>query len=175
MSYCRWSSDHFECDVYVYANVSGAWTTHVAGRRFKHKVPDSVKAAYPNRSDPEWVDKYMAADKAEQAWRDSFPYDEFQVNYAQPDGSTKPGIYRSPKDSEYIDLKDIGPEAGATYDDSCPGECADTLVMLKAKGFNVPQHAIDALREEQVDMDNEAMLDGEAAQAASAHLNGPDA
>lgn len=29
MSYCRWS----ECDVYVYADVNGGWTTHVANRR----------------------------------------------------------------------------------------------------------------------------------------------
>lgn len=29
MSYCRWS----ECDVYVYEDVTGGWTTHVAGRR----------------------------------------------------------------------------------------------------------------------------------------------
>ena len=30
MSYCRWSDDS---DVYVYEDVSGGWTTHVAGRR----------------------------------------------------------------------------------------------------------------------------------------------
>lgn len=33
MSYCRWSSDDFQCDVYVYADCRGGWTTHVAGRR----------------------------------------------------------------------------------------------------------------------------------------------
>ena len=32
MSYCRWS----ECDVYVYADVNGGWTTHVAARRNIH-------------------------------------------------------------------------------------------------------------------------------------------
>lgn len=29
MAYCRWS----DCDVYVYEDVNGGWTTHVAGRR----------------------------------------------------------------------------------------------------------------------------------------------
>lgn len=29
MAYCRWS----DCDVYVYADIGGGWTTHVAGRR----------------------------------------------------------------------------------------------------------------------------------------------
>jgi hypothetical protein len=33
MSYCRWSSDDFQCDVYVYEHVHGGWTTYVAGRR----------------------------------------------------------------------------------------------------------------------------------------------
>lgn len=39
MSYCRWSSDDFACDVYVYADVAGGWTTHVAGRRLVPAEP----------------------------------------------------------------------------------------------------------------------------------------
>src|SRR5687767_6611694 len=33
MSYCRWSTDDFQCDLYCYEDVSGGFTTHVAGRR----------------------------------------------------------------------------------------------------------------------------------------------
>lgn len=33
MSYCRWSSDDFMCDLYCYADIGGGWTTHVARRR----------------------------------------------------------------------------------------------------------------------------------------------
>lgn len=33
MSYCRWSSDDFQCDVYVYEDCCGGWTTHVAEKR----------------------------------------------------------------------------------------------------------------------------------------------
>ena len=33
MSYCRWSSDDFQCDVYVYADVAGGYTTHIASHR----------------------------------------------------------------------------------------------------------------------------------------------
>lgn len=36
MAYCRWSSDNFQCDVYVYEDVKGGWTTHVAGSRRKY-------------------------------------------------------------------------------------------------------------------------------------------
>jgi hypothetical protein len=39
MSYCRFSSDDFQCDVYVYEDCMGGWTTHVAGRRHVLKKP----------------------------------------------------------------------------------------------------------------------------------------
>ena len=34
MSYCRFSTDDFHSDVYVYEDVSGGWTTHVASKRW---------------------------------------------------------------------------------------------------------------------------------------------
>lgn len=49
MSYCRWSSDQFQCDVYVYEDCSGGWTTHVAGRRSKWKSPK-----FPWRAHGKW-------------------------------------------------------------------------------------------------------------------------
>lgn len=44
MSYCRWSDDDCQCDVYVYANCSGGYTTHVASRRvlYRHPLPPPV-------------------------------------------------------------------------------------------------------------------------------------
>ena len=33
MSYCRFSSDDYQCDVYCYASVSGYYVTHVASNR----------------------------------------------------------------------------------------------------------------------------------------------
>jgi len=40
------------------------------------------------------------------------------------------------------------PSAGMSFNDATPGDCADRLEALRAEGFDVPQHAIDALREE---------------------------
>lgn len=41
MSYCRWSSDGFQCDLYCYEDVTGGWTTHVAARRRRERIsPD---------------------------------------------------------------------------------------------------------------------------------------
>lgn len=39
MSYCRWSSDDFRCDLYCYEDASGGWTTHVAGLRYPEDGP----------------------------------------------------------------------------------------------------------------------------------------
>lgn len=39
MSYCRFSSDNFACDLYCYADVSGGYTTHVAGNRVIGEIP----------------------------------------------------------------------------------------------------------------------------------------
>lgn len=44
MSYCRWNSDNFMCDVYVYADCYGGWTTHVAAK--KRIIPPIPEPSY---------------------------------------------------------------------------------------------------------------------------------
>jgi len=39
MSYCRFSSDNFLCELYCYADTSGGWTTHVAANRVAGFIP----------------------------------------------------------------------------------------------------------------------------------------
>ena len=39
MSYCRWSSMNWTCDLYCYGDITGGWTTHVAPRRRVAAVP----------------------------------------------------------------------------------------------------------------------------------------
>lgn len=40
MSYCRWSSDGFWCDLYCYEHVGGGFMTHVARNRRPRRVTD---------------------------------------------------------------------------------------------------------------------------------------
>lgn len=57
MSYCRWSSNNFDCDLYCYESDCG-YETHVAGLRVVGKVPpfpDSI-----NDGKKEWMRKYEA-------------------------------------------------------------------------------------------------------------------
>jgi hypothetical protein len=63
MSYCRWSSDDFQCDVYVYDG-GGGWTTHVAGNRPVGAVPPTP----PKRNDPAWPREFLAAHQAQMAF-----------------------------------------------------------------------------------------------------------
>jgi len=119
MSYCRWSSDDFQCDVYVYESCQGGFDTHVAGQRyvFKEPLPPPVNLSQDN------IQEWMA---------------------------------RHNKVSETLDhdsMIEIGlPHDGESFNDSTPGECADRLESLRAMGYVVPQYAIDALREEQGDV-----------------------
>lgn len=39
MSYCRFSSDNFRCDLYCYESCYGGWITHVAGNRIIGDLP----------------------------------------------------------------------------------------------------------------------------------------
>lgn len=57
MSYCRWSSDDYTCDVYVYESDDG-WTTHVAGVRVQwdERRPAPIKFD-PNNLQP-WLDRH---------------------------------------------------------------------------------------------------------------------
>jgi len=58
MSYCRWSSDNFRCDVYVYGDVSGGYTTHVAARRHRGRVPKVPVADFDTTSPEEWLEAH---------------------------------------------------------------------------------------------------------------------
>ncbi len=78
MSYCRWSSDNTNCDLYCYEDCSGGFTTHVAGfrlrlwtrffywltdRRFKYKeirkADDNLKLCQLHRERLNSDEKYL--------------------------------------------------------------------------------------------------------------------
>lgn len=65
MSYCRFSTDQFRCDVYVYEHCGGWHQIHVAGN--KH-VSDKPRPAPVSLDAP--FAEYMAADDALTAWMD---------------------------------------------------------------------------------------------------------
>lgn len=125
MSYCRLSSDDFQCDVYVYAARWG-WQTHVAARRPVYTEPLPPQVELPGKDDPGW-------EAAIEAWVKRHAEVMAAVDEAQH--------------------AEIGlPHDGASFVDDTPGECADRLESLRAIGYNVPQYAIDRLRREQAEI-----------------------
>jgi hypothetical protein len=129
------------CDVYVYEDVNGGWTIHVAGARLKHEPPEELKAM-PCTNVDEWIETHAA----EESWRRSLPGEEYGTR--DIDGEPgKPGW--SIAETEYMDLSEISAFAGESFNEPSPGECADRLEEIRKSGLNVPQYAIDELREEE--------------------------
>lgn len=120
MSYCRFSSDDFQCDVYAYESVTGEYVVHVAGRRvvFCEPLPpptEPIGVHMTHEDITAFVDRHRAV-----------------LDIVQ----------RSPR--ETIDL----PFAGETLTYDKPEWAAGGLVRLKALGYRVPEYAIEALLEE---------------------------
>lgn len=120
MSYCRWSSHDFQCDVYVFADAQGGWTTHVRSRRVV--LTPERRASLPSQvslEDPGWSDAILARHTALYRLLESAPREQLTA-----------------------------PSAGESFHDATAGGCAERLERLRAEGLWVPQDAIDALRAE---------------------------
>jgi hypothetical protein len=148
MSYCRWSSMNWMCDVYVYEDCGGGWTTHVAGnRRVIQPIPDILacrlmmalhrwSGVYWDKSSRSMVYPmrvrgliYRACGRVAMFWHN-------RVHMAS---------------LRLIPLRPIGlPHDGESFSDETPTGCADRLESLLAIGYKVPQGAIDALRSDVV-------------------------
>lgn len=146
MSYCRFSSMNMMCDVYVYQDCDGGWTTHVASARLAiPPIPSLLDGQFMMR-----VHRWTGANwnsgtsnvEYPSRWRKHVAnvWFRFAAWWHQHihGGSLK-----------LIPRRKIGlPEDGRTFNVGTAEECADRLESLRALGYRVPQYAIDALREE---------------------------
>lgn len=64
MSYCRWSTDNYGCDLYCYASEEG-WVTNVAGNRPVGEVPtlDMSLLSGPHSNLPLFVEQHRRQHK----------------------------------------------------------------------------------------------------------------
>lgn len=58
MSYCRWSTDEYQCDLYVYESVGGFWSTNVAGNRLAYKEPLPAEVPFTADRLKEWHERH---------------------------------------------------------------------------------------------------------------------
>lgn len=127
MSYCRWSSDNFRCDLYVYESVYGCWTIHVAGSRYPDDTPPAPSLISLARG--EMTQEEYSAKRAE---RDAFMAKHDMVPIALP-------------------------HDGETFNVPSPGDAADKIEQLIALGYNCPEGVVSTLREEQEELDVQAV------------------
>jgi hypothetical protein len=121
-----------KCDVYVYEHYCDGYVCHVASRKIVN-LDDAPEC-------PSWFD---------------FPTDE---NGRLSDESIQNYLVKHRAWNEWLDKSAIREDIGLEHDGktfSCdePGEMAETLMLLKGAGYQVPQYAIDALYEEQSEID----------------------
>ena len=122
MSYCRFSTDDFQCDVYVYADISGGYTCHVK----------TVKTPMPGERASDIFSDYLEE-------REKFE-EEAEKRYRK----------RMDRYTEELDgLGEKLPESpfGERFNRKTSDEMADCLVELRNVGFTVPDKAIERLRD----------------------------
>lgn len=146
MSYCRFSSMNWMCDVYVYEDVSGGWTTHVAGnRKIFPPIPDIIggklSTFFHGWSGVHWDKEskslvYPNTRRAiiYRAWSRFVSFWHSKIHL---------GLMR------LIPSRSIGLKYdGETFNHATSEECAEWLIELKTMGYKVPQYAIDSLNSE---------------------------
>lgn len=119
MSYCRFSSDDFQCDVYAYQSEHG-YELHVASNRYiidRSKLPPRVGIGTVQAE--VWLARYAEVCKV---------------------------LHEAMVNNQLVTL--TLPHAGESFTFDTPGELAAFLRKLKALGYNVPADAIEALDEE---------------------------
>ena len=139
MSYCRWSSDDFRCDLYCYEDVRGGWTTHVSGRRH---VGD-IKPA-PNFYCPGYAD---------------LPKDE-QMAIAERWAAQHKEHMASVEACALVDI-DL-PHAGETFNDPTLAAFRERLIYLRSVGYNFPDYVLEVVDEEIADASNDGSLSSTA-------------
>ena len=149
MSYCRWSSMNYMSDVYVYADMAGGWTVHVAkNRRVIPPIPSLVGGRISlaiHRWSGASYDFGSREMVRKSAWR-AMVYAlwlRFAVLWDD---------HLHHRSLDLIPSRPIGlPYDGDSYNPATAGECAEMLQRLREVGYRVPQGAIQALLDEEAD------------------------
>lgn len=124
MSYCRWSCDQWQSDVYVFHHDLGHYQIHVAGRK---RVP------HPDHPMPEVTANILS------------DFDEWCKQHGEQMAWLDPDNEGALWHWEALD----SPHSGESYECATPLETVEVLENMRLAGLHVPQHAIDSLMEEE--------------------------
>lgn len=122
MSYCRFSSDDFRCDLYIYQDVRGGWTTHVAGSKVVGYIPRVGR--FPNVK----------------IWDNQTLRERVLVGIWQLRNRLQ-GWYL-----EHAPRRDLsGPHAGDDFNDSTLKELRERVVALRSAGYRCPGYVLERI------------------------------
>ena len=80
MSYCRWSSMNWTCDLYCYADITGGWTTHIAPRRRVEAVPEDRQEDFIARKIS--LDEYTDLHRRQMIALERIPFEPLRLPHA---------------------------------------------------------------------------------------------
>lgn len=126
MSYCRWSSDGFRCDVYAYEHVDGYYAVHVASRKRLFPpdfMPDLTKDFFARKISAE---TYAKNHKEYMDLMDTLPW----------------------RDLTY-------PSAGKTFEEPDLESFLARMKALKAEGARIPDGVIEGIEAELKEEDSD--------------------
>lgn len=108
VAYCRWSSDDFQCDLYVYESAQG-WECHVAGRKL-----DMAGVELPPPADLADFDAWLQRHNDVRGILDALRQQERWIDIPEPHGG-KTYTFDSP--GEMADYLDTLESAGLRFPD----------------------------------------------------------
>lgn len=82
MSLCRWSTDDFSCDLYVYNSGDDLYTIHVAGNRVIGDIPKITSDYLDSKTPTSTVEEYVAQHKAQLDWLKDREREKITLKYA---------------------------------------------------------------------------------------------
>lgn len=118
MSYCRWSTDNFQCDIYAYLSDSG-YMIHVASNKTVGEPPKVDYSIFNKERAPEDTQRFVDQRKAQSEWLDK--------------------CERVP-----IGL----PFDGETFTLETAQEFYDKMVELRQIGYKFPDYVLENIKEE---------------------------
>lgn len=119
MSYCRWSTDNFKCDIYAYESDAG-FVIHIASYKIVGEPPAvDIKLLMKENSTKEDQQEYIRQSKINSAW----------MNKCE----------RVP----------IGlPYDGESYTLDTAQEFYDKMIELREVGYRFPDYVLEVIKEE---------------------------
>ena len=131
MSYCRFSSDEDLSDFYVYHSIQGGWTINLAAQRFATIPVPTYDYPEEHRVYSEQGGGFTLTPEGVEAWR----------QWHDENWKMVP-----------IDL----PHAGESFRCATRQETINKLLELEALGYHLPARAVERLRREMEEDENNA-------------------